>query len=160
MIQIRPANSKKDFQSVKDLFREYAESLGFDLDFQNFEDEMRGFPGKYAPPEGAVLVAESDGTIVGCVALRALSAGCCEMKRLYVKPDHRGLLIGARLTKAIIIRGREDGYDVMRLDTVPWMKAAINLYRSLGFKPIPAYCHNPIDGALFFELDLRKITPV
>jgi ribosomal protein S18 acetylase RimI-like enzyme len=158
MINVRPAETGKDFKTAKQLFKEYAGSLGFDLDFQDFDAEMEGFPGKYAPPDGCILVAEHAGLIVGCVALRPLSDGVCEMKRLYVNPDYRGKQIGLRLAEAIVARGRALGYYAMRLDTVPWMKAAIALYISLGFKSIPPYYYNPIPGALFFELNLQEIT--
>ena len=154
MLEIRPAIYPEDLHTVKRLFREYAESLGFDLDFQDFDAEMERFPGNYAPPAGKILVAEQSGSIVGCVALRPLSESLCEMKRLYVRPSGRQKGGGRKLAERIILEAKRMGYRAMRLDTVPDMKQAIRLYKELGFKQIPPYCYNPIPGALFFELEL------
>ena len=151
LIQIRPTNK---IQIVRDLFSEYAESLRFGLDFQNFEKEMTELPGEYAPPDGLILVARYKAKIAGCVALRKISDQICEMKRLYVRESYRRQGIGRRLAEAVIEVARHTGYRSMRLDTVPGMVVATTLYRSLGFSEIGPYRHNPIQGALYFELKL------
>ena len=136
------------------LFLEYAESLGFDLGFQDFEAELRGLPGEYAPPGGVLLLARVAKEAVGCVGLRPLAPETCEMKRLYVRPKARAGGAGRALAEAVIEVGRELGYRRMRLDTVPTMTAARALYRSLGFREIEPYRFNPIPGTSFMELDL------
>ncbi len=154
MLKIFPAETNEDLEIIKQLFVEYADSLGFDLGFQNFEEELANLPGDYAPPEGCLLLAKYKGQAAGCVALRKLSEGVCEGKRLYVRPQFRGLKIGRRLVKAIIAEARKIGYSCIRGDTVPSMQIAQALYASLGFKEIEPYCHNPIEGAKFIELKL------
>jgi putative acetyltransferase len=150
------AQSERDLENARELIREYAGTLDFDLRFQGFERELRDLPGDYAPPKGCVLLAREQGEALGCVALRPLGPNVCEMKRLYVKPRHRGRGIGRRLVGAIVSEARLRGYDRMRLDTVPAMIAARKLYESAGFVPIEAYCHNPIPGAIYYELNLRE----
>ncbi|NIM20626.1 MAG: GNAT family N-acetyltransferase [Candidatus Latescibacteria bacterium] len=154
MTSLLQAKSKKDFDQIRMLFLEYADSLGFDLCFQNFKQELQNFPGEYAPPNGRLLLAIEDEEVAGCVGLRKFDEGICEMKRLYVRPSLRGKGIGRALAIAIINRAREIGYSRMRLDTIPVMKEAIQLYLSLGFKEIPPYRENPIEGAMYLELDL------
>jgi ribosomal protein S18 acetylase RimI-like enzyme len=143
--------SDADMTVVRDLFREYGDSLGIDLAFQDFEAELASLPGKYAPPEGAVIVARNEGAPCGCVALRPIEAGVCEMKRLYVRPDTRGLGVGAELVKRVIALAKSRGYTSMRLDTLPSMKSAVSLYKLAGFREIAPYIFNPIPGALFLE---------
>ncbi len=154
MLRIVPVETDKDLETIRELFVEYADSLGFDLDFQNFEEELANLPDDYAPPEGCLLVAKYQDKVAGCVAVRKLSAGVCEMKRLYVRPDFRGLKIGRRLMGSIIAEARRIGYSAIRGDTIPSMQAAQALYASLGFKEIEPYRHNPIEGVVFMELEL------
>ena len=147
-----PAESREDIEEARRLFREYEASLGIDLCFQNFESELAGLPGAYAPPSGSLLLARRGGETAGCVALRRLDGQTCEMKRLYVRDAFRGIGLGRRLAEAILAEAKRIGYFRMRLDTLPSMRLAIPLYRSLGFRDIPPYTENPIDGALFMEL--------
>jgi putative acetyltransferase len=154
-LAIRAVTAAGAMEPVRVLFREYSASLSFDLCFQNFEQELADLPGQYAPPSGCLLLATAGGEPAGCVALKRLADGACEMKRLYVRARHRGTGLGRTLAERIIREAQRLGYHAIRLDTVPSvMVGAVALYRSLGFKEIPAYCHNPIPGALFMELDL------
>lgn len=153
-VRIRAAATPADFALARTLFLEYAESLGFDLGFQDFASEVDSLPGAYAAPEGCLLLAEEGGEAAGCIAVRPLAADVCEMKRLYVRPAWRGRGAGRDLAGAALREARACGYRRMRLDTVPGMEAAIALYRALGFRAISPYRPNPIPGALFFELDL------
>ncbi len=148
------AESETDINHIRILFEEYAASIGFDLCFQNFDQEMADLPGEYKPPEGRLLLASEGDQIVGCVGLRKLAEGICEMKRLYVRPEFRGKGFGRALAESIIGEARKIGYSRMRLDTVPAMKEAIPLYYSLGFKRIEPYRENPIEGALYLEIEL------
>lgn len=152
--RILPATQPEQVEQVRALVLEYVDSLGIDLDFQDFEAEMREFPGDYAPPEGCLLLAEDEQGPAGCVGLRKLEPGICEMKRLYIRPRCRGQGLGQRLAQAIIDEARALGYTVMRLDTLSTMHPAIALYRGLGFQLTAPYYRNPLEGALFFELKL------
>lgn len=154
MLKILQAHKGENLKLIKTLFEEYANSLDFDLDFQDFDKELANFPGAYAPPKGCLLLAKDEDKIAGCVALRELSKGVCEMKRLYVKPQFRRLGIGRALTEAIIQEAQKIGYTRIRLDTAPSMQEARALYMSLGFKKISPYRYNPIEGAVFMELSL------
>ncbi len=137
--------------NLRDLFVEYAESLDFDLDFQNFKEELAQLPGEYASPDGCLFIAFYGDLPVGCVGLRKMEGNICEMKRLYVRPRYRTLGIGKVLAESIIQEARSKGYERMRLDTVPSMKKARALYYALGFKEIKPYRYNPIKGAMFME---------
>ena len=154
MTKVFGAKSEEDLRHVRELISEYVSSLGFDLRFQHLDEEFAELPGDYAPPDGCLLLAVHNTKIAGCVALRKITEGVCEMKRLYVRPGFRGKRIGKDLAAAIIEEARKIGYKYMRLDTVPSMKEAIAVYRSLGFKEIQPYRHNPIEGAMFMELTL------
>ena len=157
MITIEEAHIDQQLADAAALFREYASTLGFDLAFQDFEHELASLPGDYAPPYGCILLATREGDPAGCVALRPMQEpGVCEMKRLYIRPAHRGTRLGRSLATAIIEAARAAGYERMRLDTVPEMTPAITLYESLGFLDIPPYRHNPIEGARYMELRLQE----
>jgi ribosomal protein S18 acetylase RimI-like enzyme len=154
-LEITTAESGPHIRRVHVLFTEYAASLDFDLDFQDFQAEISRLPGDYAAPEGCLLLAMADQVPVGCVAFRKWARDICEMKRLYVREKFRGQGIGRLLVKVLLDRAVRIGYRRIRLDTVPAMHAARALYRSLGFKQIGAYRFNPIAGAEYMELDLE-----
>jgi predicted N-acetyltransferase YhbS len=155
---IRMVTSADEMEPVRTLFREYAASLGFDLCFQNFEQELAELPGQYAPPSGCLLLATVGDEPAGCVALKKLADGVGEMKRLYVGSRHRGTGLGRILAEQVIREAKRLGYQAIRLDTIPSkMGSAVALYRSLGFREIPAYCFNPIPGASFMELRLNVV---
>ncbi|MDH7478760.1 MAG: GNAT family N-acetyltransferase [Syntrophomonadaceae bacterium] len=147
--------SAEHLEMVGELFKEYAGSLGFSLSFQDFDRELGSLPGKYAPPEGRLLLAEIDGRGIGCVALRKIGHGVCEMKRLFVKPGLRGKGLGEALAREAISQARAIGYRRMRLDTVASMREAAGLYQKLGFLEIEPYVFNPVEGARFMELFLE-----
>jgi putative acetyltransferase len=154
-LALRQAESPVQIAQARELFLEYADSLGFSLCFQSFEQELDGLPGDYAPPDGRLLLAEYRGRLSGCVALHKLDSEVCEMKRLYLRPDLRGRGVGRALAEAVIAEARAVGYRKMRLDTVePVMPNAVALYRRLGFVEIDPYRSNPIAGALYMELVL------
>jgi ribosomal protein S18 acetylase RimI-like enzyme len=172
---IRAARFPNDLEMVRTLFREYAAEIAVDLCFQGFEQELAALPGTYAPPTGELLLAEQDGAVVGCVAVRPLkqaACGCnsesraiavpleyCEMKRLFIRPAARGLACGRKLAEAIVEVSRRLGYSHMRLDTLATMSAARGLYRSLGFVEIEAYYANPLDDVVYMELRLTEPRP-
>jgi putative acetyltransferase len=152
------AESQEQIDQARELFREYESWLGLDLCFQNFEKELAELPGAYEPPTGRLLLAFENDELAGCVALRKLSDGVCEMKRLFLRPQFHGQGHGRELAETIIAEARRAGYERMRLDTLPeQMGKAIALYRSLGFREIEPYYKNPVKGAMFMELDLRQI---
>jgi ribosomal protein S18 acetylase RimI-like enzyme len=148
------AETGAQVEEARGLFKEYAGTTGIDLCFQNFEQELASLPGDYAPPTGRLIVAYSDDDVAGCVALRKIDESLCEMKRLYVRSAFRGTGLGRTLAETVIHEASGIGYERMRLDTLPVMGAAIALYRSLGFREIEPYRFNPIEGALYMELDL------
>jgi len=153
-MDLAQAETPKQIEEVRRLLREYEGSLGVSLCFQGFERELAALPGEYAPPAGRLLLALDTGQAVGCVALRKLDEETCEMKRLYLRPGFRGRGAGRGLALAIIDTARKIGYKKMRLDTLPSMREAIELYESLGFKRIEPYYPNPVPGAVFMELKL------
>lgn len=149
------AESPAQIGQARELFLEYAQSLGFSLCFQNFDKELAELPGDYTPPRGRLLLAEYDGQIAGCIALHKIKPTICEMKRLYLRPQFRGMGLGRALADRIIAEARQIGYRRMRLDTVePVMRDAVAMYRRIGFLEIAPYCANPIAGALYMELQL------
>jgi GNAT superfamily N-acetyltransferase len=156
MLNIFQAEKPEDVSIARELMVEYAESLGFNLSFQGFEEEMQSLPGKYALPSGRLLLALWNERPAGVIALRALEeSGLCEMKRLYVRREFRGHAIGRILAERLITEAREIGYARMRLDTVPGqMDRAIAMYRELEFKETAAYYNSPVSQTLFMELDL------
>src|ERR1700680_1095091 len=154
-LTLRQAESPAQIAHARELFLEYAESLGFSLCFQSFDQELAGLPGDYAPPDGRLLVAEYLGQLAGCVALHKLASEVCEMKRLYLRPQLRGRGVGRALAETVIAEARAIGYRKMRLDTVePVMPNAVAMYRRLGFGEIAPYRPNPSAGALYMELAL------
>ncbi|HKZ78718.1 MAG TPA: GNAT family N-acetyltransferase [Pyrinomonadaceae bacterium] len=155
------AQSADEIREARQLFHEYESGLGISLCFQNFADEVAGLPGDYSPPEGRLLLVRDGDLIAGCIALRKIGEGICEMKRLYVRPEFRGSGMGRMLAERIIEEARALGYERMRLDTLPGrMVAAIALYRSLGFQEVPAYYKNPVPDAIFMELSLDENGPL
>ena len=155
--RIAPVRSPTDLAAAVNLFTAYAESLEVDLAYQDFAAEIAGMPGKYAAPDGELLLArDAEGAAVGCVALRPIGSGCCEMKRLYVVPAGRGSGLGKRLAEAILAEARRRGYREIRLDTLPTMSAAIALYTALGFRPIAPYYDTPLDGTIFMGRSLGE----
>jgi len=149
------AQTSTQIAQARELFLEYAQSLGFSLCFQNFDKELAELPGDYAPPDGRLLLAEYEGKVAGCVALHRLGDNICEMKRLYLRPEFRGKRLGRALAECVIAEAHSMGYHRMRLDTVePLMGDAVAMYRKMGFKEIPPYRPNPIAGAIYMELEL------
>ena len=153
-MDIVPAASPEQIATARLLFTEYEASLGIELSFQGFAREVAELPGAYAPPAGRLFLATDGAEPAGCIALRPLGDGICEMKRLYVRPAFRGCGAGRMLAEAIIAEARAAGYRVMRLDTLPSMGRAIALYESLGFRPAEPYTVNPHPGALFLARPL------
>ena len=145
-------------EATRALFLEYAKSLQVDLCFQDFDQELRHLPGEYSAPRGTLLVASVNGEWAGCCAMRPLDSSnytnACEMKRLYVRPQFRGLGLGRRLAEAILDAGRMAAYDSILLDTLDDMESARALYEELGFQSIPPYYYNPIAGAHYLKADL------
>jgi putative acetyltransferase len=158
---IVPASTPIDYTTASTLFHAYASSLNLDLTFQGFTNELDNLQKMYSPPTGVLLLAKLNSTTendaIGCVGVRALddSLGICEMKRLYVGPEGRGKGIGKALAQSALLEAKRLGYAKMRLDTLATMTAALELYRSSGFKEIAAYYHNPLDGVVYLEADLK-----
>lgn len=155
-IEIRDANIPHDISIVRQLFEEYAAAQQVDLCFQGFADELATLPGKYSGPRGGIWLAQGDQQLAGCVALRPLDDRRAEMKRLFVRPDFRGLGLGRAMTLRVMEEARHRGYQWLCLDTLPSMADAIKLYRGLGFVEIPPYYDNPVQGALFLARDLSN----
>jgi len=157
VLTLKLAESAKDIQIIKELFLEYAKWLDFPLCFQGFDEELATLPGKYSKPEGRLYIAYWDNKTAGCIGLRKISDGICEMKRLYLRPEFRGKKIGNRLVEKIIEDAKIEGYLFMRLDTInERMGNAVEIYKNYGFKEIEAYYENPEPHTLYMELDLTK----
>ena len=156
MIEFIQVESDEHLDCIRELFKEYEKSLGFDLDFQDFEMELAELPGEYAAPDGCLLLAFYENEVAGCAGLRKLEQGICERKRMYVRSNFRGKGIGRVMSVRIIEIARAIGYERMRLDTIDTMRTAISLYKSLDFKKIEPYRYNPINGASYMELSLVK----
>jgi len=154
-MQFVAGHTSEYLPAVREMFVEYANALGVDFCFQNFAQELAELPGKYAPPTGRLFLALDRQNVAGCVALRELAPGLCEMKRLYLRPPFRGQGVGRQLAEAIVTAAREIGYERMRLDTLASLKPALALYESLGFQRIAPYYPNPIANVVFLELVLR-----
>jgi ribosomal protein S18 acetylase RimI-like enzyme len=159
LIQLLAPSAPADLDEVRGIFREYAQGLGIDLRFQQFDEELAALPGEYGPPRGALLVARVDGELAGCCALRPLDTAdypnAAEMKRLYVRKAFRGFGLGRQLAEAVLDAARQAGYACVLLDTLDDMEAARALYEDLGFEAIPPYYHNPIAGAHYLKVDLE-----
>ena len=154
-MRLTHVETEEQVGQARALFQEYSDATGVDLCFQNFTHELATLPGDYAPPSGRLILAYEGEEAAGCVALRKVDDALCEMKRLYLRPNFRGTGLGRTLAERIIEEARGIGYERMRLDTLPTMRSAIALYRSLGFKEIEPYRFNPVEGTLYMELELR-----
>lgn len=152
------AETPEDLDAVKTLFRAYVDWLDIDLSYQGFEEELAGMPGKYTPPRGALYLARGlEGDVLGCVGLRPFGEeGACEMKRLYVTPQARGLGVGAALVKRVLQVAQDAGYGEMLLDTLPTMTGAIKLYKNAGFEETGAYYSTPVSETVFFRKALQR----
>jgi ribosomal protein S18 acetylase RimI-like enzyme len=158
-VRLATPSTPEALDAIREIFREYANGLGVDLCFQNFEDELAGLPGDYAAPRGALVTAIIDGKLAGCCALRPLDnadyPNAAEMKRLYVRDGFRGVGLGRQLAEAALDAARQAGYACVLLDTLDDMEAARTLYEDLGFEDIPPYYHNPIPGAHYLKATLK-----
>ena len=156
MTVITNVETPGELEEIRCLFREYENFLGVDLCFQGFEEELKTLPGNYAPPKGRLLLAQDYRDVMGCVALRELEASTCEMKRLYVRSNYRGKKLGRKLAEKIIEEARQIGYSRMRLDSLQCLNEALALYKSLGFKEVHSYYHNPLPDVVYMELELNE----
>ena len=156
-MKIIQARAADDIEAVRTLFREYRQFLGVDLCFQGFEEELAALPGCYAPPRGRLLLARDGALAAGCVALRPLEDGACEMKRLFVRRAYRGRGLGRLLAARIVSEATVSGYAVIRLDTLETLDDAMHLYTSLGFRRCPPYYANPLPGAVYWERALSDL---
>lgn len=154
-MRLMQVETEGQVEEARTLFREYEAATGVDLCFQNFAQELATLPGDYSSPSGRLILAHEGEEAAGCVALRKVDDAACEMKRLYVRPAFRGTGLGRTLAEGIIAEARAIGYQCMRLDTLPMMRSAIALYRSLGFEEIDPYRFNPVEGTLYMELKLK-----
>lgn len=149
----------EDLEAVRSLFRSYEEELAVDLCFQSFEEEIASLPGKYAPPGGRLLLGRFGDDVVACGAFREIGPGICEMKRLYVAPNHRRYGYGKEMALELIHLAKEAGCRAMRLDTLARLVPALLLYRELGFEPCEPYYDNPLPDVVYLSLDLTKTPP-
>lgn len=154
MTEIKPAIFPQDLERVVAIFREYISSPSVSLDYQDYEPEFATLPGKYAVPEGRLLLAWKSEVVVGCAALRKVNDSVCEMKRVYIRSTARGEGLGRRLIERVLVEAREAGYSRICLDVLPEFTAAQGIYESLGFRPAPPVTFNPVPGTKFLGLDL------
>jgi GNAT superfamily N-acetyltransferase len=154
MVEVKPARTTEQIEQVRELFREYQTSLGIDLDFQGFAEEVVGLPGSYAPPSGRLLLLVVDEIQRGCVALQQITSETCEMKRLYVQPGQRGTGLGRLLVACVLDEARSIGYRRICLDTLPSMTRAQAMYLALGFEEVQPYRHNPVPGTRYMARSL------
>ncbi len=154
-IRISEIKDPADIPIVRELFQEYRDYLGIDLDFQEFSKELEELPGPYSPPAGCLLLAKVNGEPAGCVALKRFQGGICEMKRLFVRPSFRGMGLGRKLAEEVIQRAAGIGYEMMYLDTLMSLSEAMKLYRRLGFSERESYYENPLADVVYWELDLK-----
>ena len=159
-MDILEVNNQTGIDEIRVLFREYEAFLDEDLCFQSFEEELATLPGKYAPPDGVLLLAMENGQTAGCGALRKINAQTCEMKRLFVRPAFRGRGLGRTLAERLIAEAVARGYHSMLLDTLEKLTSAVALYKALGFKPTEPYYGNPLSGVLYWRLDLTRTSDV
>ena len=157
MIALTQATSAGEISAVRDLFQNYAAWLRVDLGFQGFAAELTALPGAHAPPGGRLFLVLAESVPAACGALRPVDEGVCEMKRLFVRPEHQGKGLGRMLARRLIAEARSIGYSTMLLDTLPQMHRAIRLYESLGFARRPPYYQTPIEGTIFLELNLARV---
>lgn len=155
-MEIKPVTTKEESEIIIDLFGKYINEVNLNLDFQGFEDELKELPGKYDSPGGIIYLALIAQKPVGCIAVKPLFKNDSEMKRLYIKPDYRGMGISSKLTEYAINFAREYGYDNMYLDTLASMTPAIKLYKKHGFIETKPYYHNPLDNVVYMKLDLHR----
>lgn len=153
-IHFQHAATPGQYDAAREIFRAYALSLDFDLQFQGFEKELEDIDRQYGPPEGALILASRDGEVIGCVAVRKFAEGEAELKRMFVLPGHRGLKLGENLLLRALQAAKDLGYQKLKLDTLPTMISAIRLYEAHGFKKIAPYRFNPMQGAIYMEADL------
>lgn len=159
MIQFQEAKSTEDFQLAVELFKEYADQIDTDLSFQNFDEEMENIEHQYSKPWGTLYLIRQKEQLVGCFAIRKFESTICELKRMYLRTSVRGAGLGKAMLLKSIEAARSMQYQKMRLDTLPSMKPAIELYQKVGFYEIDPYRFNPITGSRFFEIDLEKLSP-
>ena len=159
MTEIKPACFPEDLERVVAIFREYVVSPSVSLGFQDYEQEFASLPGKYAAPEGRLLLAWKGGTVVGCAALRKVDRSTCEMKRVFIRSTARGESLGRQLIESILGEARITGYSRICLDVLPEFTAAQAIYESLGFRPAPPVTFNPVPGTKFLGLDLFSLSP-
>lgn len=157
MVELTEGKSDEDFKTAIQLFKEYAAQIGVDLEFQNFTNEIQNIEIQYSRPKGIIFIARNDKNLpLGCFGIRALEGSICELKRMFLKKEARGLGLGKQMLEKAIETAKELGYQKMRLDTLPTMNAAIGLYKKIGFYEIEPYRFNPIQGTKYFEMSLHK----
>jgi GNAT superfamily N-acetyltransferase len=153
-IVFKIADTEQEFNDAKNLFQQYAQSLNIDLSFQNFDDELNTIDKQYKKPAGALLLAYKDGLAIGCAGIRQLDKDTAELKRMFVQPEYRQFKIGKKILELAIDIAKDIKYKRIRLDTLPTMTQAQNLYHSFGFYEITPYRFNPVEKTVFMEKKL------